>query len=181
MIKEALLALNEKGGSSPHAIDKYMEEKHEDVLPGNYKKMLGVQLKNCVANEKLIKVKVSFKLSDASKKQEKKVVTKTKTVKSVVADEKNAKKRKTPPPTTSSSEAKFIAVASVPKSKATVKKSETAVAPKKKKTAVPAKKTGPAKKVAHVKRTKRATPVKAKQPKLIKSHAAKRDKKTAAA
>ncbi|OMO84660.1 Histone H1/H5 [Corchorus olitorius] len=29
MIMEALLALNEKGGSSPYAIAKYMEEKHK--------------------------------------------------------------------------------------------------------------------------------------------------------
>ncbi|KAI3913312.1 hypothetical protein MKW92_006477 [Papaver armeniacum] len=103
MIKEALLALNEKGGSSPYAIAKYMEEKHKDVLPANYKKMLGVQLKNCVANQKLIKIKASFKLSDASKKEikAKAVVPKPKSVKSVAAADEKAKKRKRP--TTSSS------------------------------------------------------------------------------
>ena len=35
MIKEDLLALNERNGSSPYAIVKYMEEKHKDVLPLN--------------------------------------------------------------------------------------------------------------------------------------------------
>ncbi|KAI3909016.1 hypothetical protein MKW92_049537 [Papaver armeniacum] len=170
MIKEALLALNEKGGSSPHAIAKYMEEKHKDVLPANYKKMLGVQLKNCVANEKLIKVKASFKLSDASKK-EKKLFLKPKLKK---------------PTTTSSKPAKSTAAA--PKLKTAVKKSET-VSPKKKTTApakkvaaTPTKKAGrPAKKVVPAKKAKRATPVKAKQPKSIKSPAAKRVKKTTAA
>ncbi|XP_050254869.1 histone H1-like [Quercus robur] len=33
MIKEVLLALNERSGLSPYAIEKYMEEKHKDVLP----------------------------------------------------------------------------------------------------------------------------------------------------
>ncbi|XP_026442037.1 histone H1-like [Papaver somniferum] len=36
-----------------------MEKKHKDVLPASYKKTLGVQLKNCVANRKLIKVEAS--------------------------------------------------------------------------------------------------------------------------
>ncbi|PIA56004.1 hypothetical protein AQUCO_00700371v1 [Aquilegia coerulea] len=33
MIKEAILALKERGGSSPQAIAKYMEEKFKAVLP----------------------------------------------------------------------------------------------------------------------------------------------------
>ncbi|KAI3889263.1 hypothetical protein MKX03_003940 [Papaver bracteatum] len=187
MIKESLLALNEKGGSSPYAIAKYMEEKHKDVLPANYKKMLGVQLKNCAANQKLIKIKASFKLSDASKKEikAKAVVPKPKSVKSVAAADDKTKKRKKP--TTSS--AKSVKSA-VPKSKtSTVKKSETtAAAPKKKRSAhvkkvaaTPTKKTDPAKKIVPGKMTKRATPVKAKQPKSIKSPAAKRAKKAVAA
>ncbi|KAI3976876.1 hypothetical protein MKX01_008734 [Papaver californicum] len=155
--KKALLALNGKGGSTPHAIAKYIEEKHKD---------------NFVANEKLIKVKASFKLPDASK-EEKKVVPKTGSVKSVVAYE-NTKKRKKP---TTSSKHKSTAVV-VPKSKTTVKKFETVVAPKKKKTDVPANKTSPTNKVAHVKKTKRDTHVKSKQPKSIKHLASKRAKKT---
>ncbi|XXG73289.1 hypothetical protein AAC387_Pa07g2235 [Persea americana] len=40
MIKEALVALQEKSGSSSYAIAKYMEEKHKAVLPANYKNMM---------------------------------------------------------------------------------------------------------------------------------------------
>ncbi|KAF4371849.1 hypothetical protein F8388_009269 [Cannabis sativa] len=80
MIKEAVLALNEKSGSSPYAIAKYMEEKHKSVLPANFKKMLGLQLKNSISKGKLIKIKASYKLSEAGKK-EKKVVTKVSKVK----------------------------------------------------------------------------------------------------
>lgn len=72
MIKEAILALNEKTGSSAYAIAKFMEEKHEGVLPPNYKKVLAVQLRNFTAKGKLVKVKASFKLSEVGKKDEKK-------------------------------------------------------------------------------------------------------------
>ncbi|KAF5735968.1 histone H1 [Tripterygium wilfordii] len=68
MIKEALLALNEKSGSSPYAIAKHMEEKHKAVLPANFRKMLTLQLKNSAARGKLVKIKASFKLSEAGKK-----------------------------------------------------------------------------------------------------------------
>ncbi|KAL0343121.1 UNVERIFIED_CONTAM: Histone H1 [Sesamum angustifolium] len=67
MIKEALLALNEKSGSSPYAIAKYMEEKHKAVLPANFRKILGLQLKNSATKGKLIKVKASYKLSESGK------------------------------------------------------------------------------------------------------------------
>ncbi|KAK6125622.1 hypothetical protein DH2020_040635 [Rehmannia glutinosa] len=68
MIKEALLALNEKGGSSPYAIAKYMEEKHKAVLPSNFRKILGLQLKNSATKGKLLKIKASYKLSESGKK-----------------------------------------------------------------------------------------------------------------
>ncbi|XWS33839.1 hypothetical protein CRYUN_Cryun22dG0117400 [Craigia yunnanensis] len=68
MIKEALLALNEKSGSSPYAIAKYMEQKHNAVLPANFRKILALQLKNSTARGKLLKIKASFKLSEAGKK-----------------------------------------------------------------------------------------------------------------
>ena len=68
MIKEALLALNEKSGSSPYAIAKYMEEKHKAVLPANFRKILALQLKNSTARGKLIKIKASYKLSEAGNK-----------------------------------------------------------------------------------------------------------------
>uniref|UniRef100_A0A7N2M1J1 H15 domain-containing protein n=1 Tax=Quercus lobata TaxID=97700 RepID=A0A7N2M1J1_QUELO len=69
MIKEALLALNERSGSSPYAIAKYMEEKHKDVLPLNCKKILGLQLKNSAVRGKLIKIKASCKLSEMAKEE----------------------------------------------------------------------------------------------------------------
>ncbi|KAK7840264.1 histone h1 [Quercus suber] len=61
--------------SSPYAIAKYMEEKHKDVLPLNYKKILGLQLKNSAVRGKLIKIKASYKLSEMAKKE--KVTTTT--------------------------------------------------------------------------------------------------------
>ncbi|KAL5752524.1 hypothetical protein ACOSQ2_023031 [Xanthoceras sorbifolium] len=76
MIKEALLALSEKSGSSPYAIAKYMEEKHKAVLPANFKKILALQLKNSAAKGKLIKIKASYKLSDSGKKEIKPTTTK---------------------------------------------------------------------------------------------------------
>ncbi|XP_057541645.1 histone H1-like [Amaranthus tricolor] len=76
MMKEAITALNEKGGSSPYAIAKYIENKHKAVLPTNFRKILGLQLKNCVSNGKLIKVKASYKLSEAGKKRAKTATTK---------------------------------------------------------------------------------------------------------
>jgi len=71
MIKDALVALNEKGGSSPYAIAKYMEKKDKAVLPTNFKKILDVQLKNQAARGKLVKVKTSYKLSETAKKEKK--------------------------------------------------------------------------------------------------------------
>ncbi|XWS45525.1 hypothetical protein CRYUN_Cryun15aG0144000 [Craigia yunnanensis] len=68
MIKEALVALNDKSGSSPYAIAKYMEEKHKAVLPANFRKILALQLKNSAARGKLIKIKASYKLSETGKK-----------------------------------------------------------------------------------------------------------------
>ncbi|KAF9605571.1 hypothetical protein IFM89_017590 [Coptis chinensis] len=44
MIKEASLALKEKGGSSPYAIAKYMEEKHKEVLPKKFQEDVGSHL-----------------------------------------------------------------------------------------------------------------------------------------
>ena len=71
MIKEALAALKERSGSSPHSIVKYMEEKHKAMLPVNFRKMLGLQLKNSAAKGKLIKIKASYKLASSSALSEK--------------------------------------------------------------------------------------------------------------
>ncbi|GMN29172.1 hypothetical protein TIFTF001_002324 [Ficus carica] len=77
MIEEALTALNDKSGSSPYAIAKYMEEKHKAVLPANFKKILALQLKNSVVRGKLIKIKASYKLSEAGKKDKSKTKVST--------------------------------------------------------------------------------------------------------
>ncbi|ERN14461.1 histone H1 [Amborella trichopoda] len=69
MIKEAILALKEKGGSSPYAIAKFMEGKYKAVLLGNFKKMLALQLKNHAAKGKLVKVKASYNLVEEVKKE----------------------------------------------------------------------------------------------------------------
>ncbi|KAL4654094.1 hypothetical protein ACB092_01G353500 [Castanea dentata] len=82
MIKEALLALNKRSRSSPYAIAKYMEEKHKDVLPLNYEKILGLQLKNSAA---------SYKLSEMAK-EEKVTTTTTKAVKKPDVAKKAVKK-----------------------------------------------------------------------------------------
>ncbi|KAF9602456.1 hypothetical protein IFM89_028007 [Coptis chinensis] len=99
MIKEALLAIHEKGGSSTHAITKYIEEQYKADLPENFRKILSVQLKNSVVKGNLVKVKASYKLSDASKKEsstkiaaEKKVKSTTKV--SAVPKEKVVKEAK---------------------------------------------------------------------------------------
>ena len=59
--------MKERTGSSAHAIAKYLEDKHSASLPANYKKMLSVQLRRFAAKGKLVKVKASYKLSDATK------------------------------------------------------------------------------------------------------------------
>ncbi|MED6180509.1 hypothetical protein PIB30_011026 [Stylosanthes scabra] len=81
MIKEALVALNEKGGSSPHAIGKYMEDKFKAVLPANFRKILALQLKNQAAKGNLLKIKASYKLSGASKKNKKEISAPAKAMK----------------------------------------------------------------------------------------------------
>ena len=143
MIKEALLALKEKSGSSPYAIAKYMEEKHKAVLPANFRKTLGLQIKNSASKGKLIKIKASYKLSELEKKN-----TTTAAKKPAVAAAKKPRVTKT------------AAVAA-------------AAGTKRKADAV--------KKVAAKKVSKKATPTKAKQPKSIKSPAAKRAKRSSAA
>ncbi|KAF2290833.1 hypothetical protein GH714_015714 [Hevea brasiliensis] len=145
MIKEALLALNEKSGSSPYAIGKYMEEKHKAVLPANFKKILALQLKNSAARGNLIKIKASYKLSEAGKKE-------NSTAKVPKEKANRAKKPK---------EAKTIAGPTTRKTRS-------------------ANKTEAAKRVG-AKKAKKSTTAKPKQPKSIKSPAAKRIKKTAIA
>lgn len=80
MIKEALMALKEKNGSSPYAIAKQIEEKHKSVLPENFRKTLSLQLKNSVAKGKLVKIRASYKLTDTTTRttrQQKKTMTRS--------------------------------------------------------------------------------------------------------
>lgn len=67
MVCEAITYLNDRTGSSQQAIGKYVEEKYGKLLPLNFRKLLSVQLKNCVKSEKLAKVKNSFKISASEK------------------------------------------------------------------------------------------------------------------
>ena len=67
MISDAIVTLKKRNGSSQYAIGKFIQDKHKDHLPANFKKMLLIQLKNLVASHKLVKVKASFKLPSAAK------------------------------------------------------------------------------------------------------------------
>lgn len=162
MIEEALLALNEKGGSSPYAIAKYMEEKHKSVLPANFKKILGLQLKNQAAKGKLVKIKASYKLSGAKKDGAAAKVAKAKTEKKDVAVAKVAKANteKEQPPRQKRTRAVTAVTAAAAKSK----KSEAVV-----------KKGGMKKKTRKV-----STLAKPKQPKSIRSPSKRARKATAA-
>ncbi|GJS92471.1 histone H1-like protein [Tanacetum coccineum] len=84
MIKEAIVSLKERTGSSQYAITKFVEENQKN-LPANFKKVLLTQLKKLVAGGKLVKVKASYKLPSAAAaaapaKAKKKVAAKPKTV-----------------------------------------------------------------------------------------------------
>lgn len=65
MITTAIVTLDDRTGSSPIAIAKYLEAKYE--LPGNFKKMLSLKLKQLVEDKTLVKVKASFKLAKSVK------------------------------------------------------------------------------------------------------------------
>lgn len=157
MIKEALLALDEKtGGSSPYAIAKYMEEKHKAVLPANFRKILALQLKNSTSRGKLIKIKGSYKLSEAGKKEK----GTGKVPKAKGKADKEAKETKKARNTTTTT------TTTTTRKTRSVNKSEAAK---------------PAAKRVGTKKTKKSTPAKPKQPKSIKSPTAKRMKKTAGA
>ncbi|WJX12051.1 hypothetical protein P8452_02590 [Trifolium repens] len=120
MIKEAIVTLKEKTGSSQIAIAKFIEEKHKNLSP-NFKKLLLQALKKNVASGKLVKVKGSFKLSPATKASEpktKQAVAKPKTkpaAKVTAVKAKPAAKPKTKAVTKVVSKAKPKAVASKPK------------------------------------------------------------------
>ena len=152
VISEAIAALKERTGSSSHAIAKYMEDKHGPSLPANYKKMLSIQLRGFAAKGKLVKVKASYKLSDAAKKEA---------------------------PKAKPAAAKTVAAKPA---KAAAKPKKSAAAAKPKKTAAAAagtKRKAPEKKV--VAKPKKSPAAKAKaKPKTVKSPASKKARKVAA-
>ena len=162
MIIEAITSLKERTGSSHPAIAKHIEAKHKTNLPGNFKKLLYVQLKKLVEKKKLLQIKNSYKLPVVAKKKPstasvlKKKPSKpsTKKVKPIVKPKKASVSSSAgthkPKPKRAVSEKKVVAkkVAVVKKAPA-VKK---AVAPPAKKATV-AKKAPVVKKVAAVKKT----------------------------
>ncbi|KAK4791146.1 hypothetical protein SAY86_031559 [Trapa natans] len=95
MIKEALQGLNQRSGSSSYAIAKFIKDKYKSILPTNFKKILNIQIKNSVGKGKLIKIKGSYKLSQASKKEK---VLKTEGAKKPVSKQSNANKANATPP-----------------------------------------------------------------------------------
>ena len=153
MIKEAISALKERTGSSSHAIAKYMEDKHGASLPANFKKMLSIQLRGFAAKGKLVKVKASYKLSEAAKKASPK--PKAKPAAAKTAAPKPAKDAAKP-------------------------KKKTAAAAKPKKAAAGTKRKAPEKKKV-VAKPKKSPAAKAKaKPKTVKSPAAKKARKVSA-
>ena len=68
MIKAAVLGLKDKTGSSVPAICKYIVANYPAVPEKTYKKSVAAALKKMATAGKLIKVKASFKLSEAEKK-----------------------------------------------------------------------------------------------------------------
>ncbi|XP_047050395.1 histone H1-like [Lolium rigidum] len=161
MIKEAIAALKDRTGSSSVAIAKYIEEKHGKSLPPNFKKMLSVQLRGSAAKGKLVKVKASYKLSDAAKKDSPKAKAAAKPAKDAAKPKKKD--------------------AAKPKKKDAAKtKKNDAAKPKKKAAAAGAKRKAPEKKL--IAKAKKSPAAKAKaKPKTVKSPAAKKARKVAAA
>ncbi|KAI3790680.1 hypothetical protein L2E82_03904 [Cichorium intybus] len=150
MIKEAIVALKERTGSSQYAIAKHIEDNQKD-LPANFKKLMSIQLKKLAASGKLTKVKSSFKLATIEKKP---------TEKKAPAAAKKATGKKAPAAKKAAAP-KAKSAAPKTKSAAPKTKSATTVKPKAKaKTPVKAKKA-----------VKKATP--AKKAKSIKSPAKK--------
>ena len=152
MIKEAIAALKDRTGSSSVAIAKYMEEKHGKSLPTNFKKILSVQLRGSAAKGKLVKVKASYKLSDAAKKESPKAKAKPVAAKAAAKPAKDAAKPK---------------------------KKKDAAKPKKA-AAAGTKRKAPEKKL--ISKAKKSPAAKAKaKPKTVKSPVAKKARKVAAA
>mmetsp|Transcript_20745 Transcript_20745/g.25708 ORF Transcript_20745/g.25708 Transcript_20745/m.25708 type:complete len:124 (+) Transcript_20745:63-434(+) len=103
IIKECLLALNDRSGSSLHAMNKWIESEKKVVIK---KHVMKAALKTGVENGTLVPVKASYKLSPAAKKpapktkpapKKKTAVTKKKPVKKTASKKKTVAKKKTTP------------------------------------------------------------------------------------
>ena len=93
MVLEAIIQLRKRNGASLPAIKKYMEEKYE--LPETYNTHLKLAMKKLVEEDKLVKVKGSFKVEQDFKKsymRENKIVLEKK--ESDDEEEKETKKEK---------------------------------------------------------------------------------------
>lgn len=62
MILEALTALRDPNGIEANTIASFMEERHQ--LPPSFRRTLGSKLKRLVSQEKIIKIRNSYKLKD---------------------------------------------------------------------------------------------------------------------
>lgn len=151
LIKEAVIALKDKSGSSRHAIDKYVAAKKG----ASYSKpRLNIALKRAVESGKLLPVKGSFKLAavekkavlKAKKESEKTEVKKVKTTKTVKkaakkpAAGKKAKKTMSKKPAASTKKATKKPVKKTTTKKPTTTKKKVVKKSAAKKVAKPAKK-----------------------------------------
>ncbi|XP_071701153.1 histone H1-like [Rutidosis leptorrhynchoides] len=142
MVKEAIVSLKERTGSSQYAIAKHIED-HQKDLPANYKKMLLVQLKKLVAAGKLVKVKNSFKVASGVVEKPKKLAAEKKRAPVTTAKKAPAAVKKSSAP----AKAKSVKKVKTPvKAKKAAKKTLAAKKPKSIKS--PMKKTAPKKKAA---------------------------------
>ncbi|KAK8958314.1 hypothetical protein KSP40_PGU019781 [Platanthera guangdongensis] len=78
MIGEAIASLKERTGSSQYAIAKFIQEKHRDRIPSNFKKLILFHLRKLAATGNLAKVKNSYKLPAAVAKSKSSSVAKLK-------------------------------------------------------------------------------------------------------
>jgi len=102
MIFRAIKDLDEKGGSSPYAIAKYIKAKYS--VPETYKRYLKHALRRELENKNLIKFKASYKLSakfmkrgERKKRKKSKSRAKSAEAKSPEKKEKKARKEKKSP------------------------------------------------------------------------------------
>merc|ERR1712025_617847 len=114
--------MGDRTGSSAQAIAKYMKANFKG-LPDNMPKQLSKCLKRCVENEKLKKVKASYKLGTLKadpkpKKPKKKKAVKKKVIKKKPAKKKAAKKKAAPKKAKKPAKKKAAKKKAAPKKKA---------------------------------------------------------------